>query len=573
MKKLLSYLKPYTKECLLAPLFKLLEAIFELLVPLVVVSLIDIGIANSDKPYIIKMTLVLVLLAAVGVVSACTAQYFSAKAAVGFAKTAKQGLFKHIQTLSATDHDKIGQATLITRLTSDMDKMQSGVNLFLRLLLRSPFIVFGAAIMAFMVDWKAAILFVIIIPILTLVIYLLMYFSIPLYKKVQEKLDGVLRITRENLVGARVIRAFNRGESEQDEFNAQNAFLYKTQKVAGVISALMNPVTMVVVNLGIIALIYTGAIRVSVGILTQGAVIALVNYMNQILVELIKLINLIITLSRALSSGKRIEEIFNKKPSIEEGNIGKFEDSDVAIEFKNVNLRYYEDRANILNDISFSLNKGETLGIIGPTGSGKSSLAQLMIRLYEVTDGSVELMGHNVKDYTFDAIRSNVSYALQETKLFKGSIKDNILFGNLSASEEEIEKALAISQAKEFVDKKGLDSLVEQGGKNLSGGQKQRLSIARAIIKNPKLLILDDSTSALDFRTEANLKKAIKEMDLTQVIISQRASSVMHADLILVLDNGVIVGKGKHEELLLNCPLYEEIYSIQHPKEKGGSNE
>lgn len=581
MKSLLKYIKDYKKESVLAPLFKMLEASFELMVPLVMASIIDRGIANADTSYIIKMGLILVLLAAVGLISAVTAQYFSAKAAVGFATKLRSALFSHIQGLSYTELDTVGTNTLITRMTSDVNQLQNGVNLTLRLLLRSPFIVFGAMIMAFTVDVKAALVFVVAIPLLSIVVFGIMIVSMPLYKKVQAALDKILGRTRENLAGARVIRAFTNEEAEIAEFEQENELLLNTQVFVGKISAAMNPVTYSIVNVALVVLLWTGAIRVDSGIITQGAVVALVNYMSQILVELVKMANLIIQLTKALACAKRVESIFAITSSMSDGTVKKNDTSvinkertgkNVAIVFDHVCLTYSGGGDESLTDINFTVQKGETVGIIGGTGSGKTSVINLIPRFYDATKGHVLIDGVNVKDYEISGLREQIGIVPQKAVLFKGSIKDNLLWGNENATEEDLEKALEISQAKEFVDTKEgrLDFMVAQGGKNLSGGQKQRLTIARAIVRNPQILILDDSASALDFATDAKLRQAIKGMknDMSVIIVSQRASSIQYADKIIVMDDGRMAGVGTHEQLLAENEIYQEIYYSQFPKEK-----
>lgn len=575
MKSLLKYIKDYKKESVLAPLFKMLEASFELMVPLVMASIIDRGIANADTSYIIKMGLILVLLAAVGLISAVTAQYFSAKAAVGFATKLRSALFSHIQGLSYTELDTVGTNTLITRMTSDVNQLQNGVNLTLRLLLRSPFIVFGAMIMAFTVDVKAALVFVVAIPLLSIVVFGIMIVSMPLYKKVQAALDKILGRTRENLAGARVIRAFTNEEAEIAEFEQENELLLNTQVFVGKISAAMNPVTYIIVNVALVVLLWTGAIRVDSGIITQGAVVALVNYMSQILVELVKMANLIIQLTKALACAKRVEGIFAITSSMSEKNdtgvinkegAGK----NAAIVFDHVCLTYSGGGDESLTNINFTVQKGETVGIIGGTGSGKTSVVNLIPRFYDATKGRVLIDGVDVKDYEITGLREQIGIVPQKAVLFKGSIKDNLLWGNENATEEDLEKALEISQAKEFVDTKEgrLDFMVAQGGKNLSGGQKQRLTIARAIVRNPQILILDDSASALDFATDAKLRQAIKGMknDMSVIIVSQRASSIQYADKIIVMDDGEMAGIGTHEQLLAENEIYQEIYYSQFPK-------
>lgn len=591
MKKLLVFLKDYKKETVLAPLFKLLEASFELLVPLVMAAIIDKGIGNADRGYIGRMCFVMIMLGVVGLVCSITAQYFAAKAAVGFAAKMKHALFAHIQSLSFTEMDTVGTSTLITRMTSDSNQVQNGVNMVLRLFLRSPFIVFGAMVMAFTIDVKAALVFVVTIPLLSVVVFGIMMLTMPLYKKVQGGLDRVLGITRENLTGVRVLRAFNKEENEIDRFETSNNTLTSMQKHVGKISALMNPVTYVIINGAIIVLVWTGAWRVENGIITQGAVVALVNYMSQILVELIKLANLIITITKAIACGNRIQSIFEIESSMKDGNgcqddghrdsvsgqdtgaVGKKAlDRLPSVEFDHVCLTYKNAGAESLTDVSFKAYRGETIGIIGGTGSGKSSLVNLIPRFYDATKGQVLVSGKNVKDYSLEELRRKVGMVLQKAVLFKGTIRENLRWGKEDATEEELLRALDISQAREFVDTKdgGLDAPVAQGGKNLSGGQKQRLTIARALVRNPEILILDDSASALDFATDARLRKAIKEMDEgpTVFIVSQRASSIRYADQIIVMDDGEVAGIGTHEELLENCPAYQEIYYSQFEKRK-----
>jgi ABC-type multidrug transport system fused ATPase/permease subunit len=575
MKSLLKYIKDYKKESILAPLFKMLEASFELMVPLVMAAIIDTGIANQDKNYIFKMGGVLVLLALVGLISAVTAQYFSARAAVGFATKLRTALFSHIQSLSYTELDTIGTSTLITRMTSDVNQLQNGVNLTLRLLLRSPFIVFGAMIMAFTVDVKAALIFVVAIPLLAIVVFGIMIVSMPLYKKVQAALDKILGRTRENLAGARVIRAFGNEQSEINAFEKENELLLNTQVFVGKISAAMNPVTYIIVNIALVVLLYTGAIRVDAGIITQGAVVALVNYMSQILVELVKMANLIIQLTKALACAKRVEAIFDKKPSMKNG-LNKSENTNnntsEAINFENVGLTYSGAGDESLSDINFNVNKGETIGIIGGTGSGKSSIVNLIPRFYDATRGNIRIFGNNIVDYDIEFLRSKIGIVPQKAVLFAGTIKENLLWGNENATDEDIEQALEISQSKEFVDTKEgrLDFKIAQGGKNLSGGQKQRLTIARALVRKPEILILDDSASALDYATDAKLRTAIKHKlnNMTVIIVSQRASSIQHADKIIVLDDGKMAGIGTHAELLENNQIYQEIYYSQFPKQE-----
>lgn len=575
MKKLLVYLKDYKKESILGPSFKLLEVLFELMVPLVVARMIDVGIDGGNKEYIIKMFFVLIALGLTGLISAITAQYFAARAAVGFAKKLRHSLFCHIQSLSFSEIDKIGTSSLITRMTSDINQVQSGVNMTLRLLLRSPFVVFGAMIMAFTIDVKAAWIFVVTIPLLTIVIFGIMLLCIPKYRKVQEKLDKVLEITRENLTGIRVIRAFCREKEEKKEFDKRNEELSVVQKLVGRISGLMNPLTYVMINVAIAILVWQGAIRVNAGVLTQGAVIALYNYMSQILVELIKLANLILNMTKSFACGNRIQAIFEIKPGItkESGNINLQDGSmtDVFVEFKGVHFAYEDSREDALSNISFSVRKGEMIGIIGGTGSGKTSLVHLIPRYYDVTKGEVRINGKNVKDYPLVSLREKVAVVLQKSVLFKGTIRDNLKWGKKDATDEEIYKALTIAQAQDVVEKKeeGLDYVLEQGGKNLSGGQRQRLTIARALLCEPDILILDDSASALDYATDANLRKAIQDMKNrpTTFIVSQRTSSIQNADKIIVLEDGELVGIGKHEQLLNHCKIYQEIYYSQFKKE------
>lgn len=579
MKKLLVYLKDYKKESILGPLFKLLEASFELIVPLVMATIIDVGVKNADKAYIMKMCLVLVLLAVIGLTCSITAQYFAAKAAVGFSTKLRHALFEHIESLSFAEMDEVGTSTLMTRMTSDVNQVQNGVNLFLRLLLRSPFIVFGAMIMAFTVDVKAALVFVVAIPLLSIVVFGIMLVSIPLFKKVQGALDGVLGITRENLTGSRVIRAFNKEETEIGKFNEKNDALTKIQLYVGRISALMNPITFAIVNMATLVLIWKGAIRVDNGFITQGEVVALVNYMSQILVELVKLANLIININKSIACGNRIQTILELQPSVTDEKAISAQnnssmDSSYEVEFDHVGLAYGKVKEEALTDIHFSVKKGQTIGIIGGTGSGKSSVVNLIPRFYDVTSGSVKVNGKDVREYTLSDLRSKVGTVLQKAVLFKGTIRENLQWGNPDATEEEMQQALAVAQAKEFVDTKegGLDYEIEQGGKNLSGGQRQRLTIARAVVKKPEILILDDSASALDFATDAKLRMAIREMEgeMTVFIVSQRAASLQYADQIIVLDDGHIAGMGTHQELLQNCEVYQEIYYSQFKREAGG---
>ena len=585
MKKLLVYLKDYKKESVLGPLFKLLEATFELIVPLVMAAIIDTGVATGDKSYIMKMCMVLVLLAVIGLTCSITAQYFAAKAAVGFATKLRHALFAHIESLSFTEMDTVGTATLITRMTSDVNQVQNGVNLVLRLFLRSPFIVFGAMVMAFTIDVKAALVFVVTIPLLSIIVFGIMLISIPLYKKVQSALDKVLGITRENLTGSKVIRAFNKEDDEKVHFNENNDLLTRAQIYVGKISALMNPLTYVIINGAIVVLVWTGAVRVDNGYITQGEVVALINYMSQILVELVKLANLIININKSIACGNRIQSIFEMQPSITDGSGQKVdkvqtdtadrsEEAEYAVEFSHVGLTYAGAGDESLTDIDFKVKKGETIGIIGGTGSGKSSVVNLIPRFYDVTSGFIKVDGKDVKDYPLEELRGKIGTVLQKAVLFHGTIRENLKWGNPDATEEDLNRAITVAQAKEFVDNKEgrLDFEIEQGGKNLSGGQRQRLTIARAVVKKPEILILDDSASALDFATDAALRKAIREMEgeTTVFIVSQRAASIQHADRIVVLDDGKIVGLGTSEELLESCEVYQEIYNSQFKKQEGG---
>ena len=567
MKKLLVYLKDYIKESILGPLFKLLEALFELFVPLVIAAIIDTGIENGDTGYIIKMCLVLVLLGFVGLAFSITAQYFAAKASVGFVSKIRHVLFGHIQSLSYSELDQIGTSTLITRMTSDMNQVQNGMNLALRLLLRSPFVVFGAMIMAFTIDVPSAMIFVYVTIVLLIVVFGIMLGSIPLYKKVQQKLDAVMTVTRENLTGVRVIRAFCKEDEETDDFINKNNELTASQKFVGKISALMNPVTYVIINLAIIWLIHTGAVRVEAGILTQGAVVALYNYMSQILVELIKLANLIINITKSIACGNRIQAVLDIKPDLESGSSSCNKGS---VEFDHVNLRYKNAGADSLSDISFTAAKGETIGIIGGTGSGKSSLVNLIPRFYDAASGEVKVGGVNVKDMDVEQLREKIGVVPQKAVLFHGTIRENMQWGVTNASDDEIMEAIEAAQGLDVIKAKGgLDCEIEQGGKNLSGGQRQRLTIARALIKKPEILILDDSASALDFATDAALRKSLRELDYhpTVFIVSQRTSSIQHADRIIVLDDGAAVGIGTHDELMKSCSVYQEIYNSQFKKE------
>ena len=573
MKSLLVYLKDYKKETVLAPFFKMLEASFELFVPLVMAAMIDTGITNGDKGYILKMGGVLVLLAIVGLTCSVTAQFFSARAAVGFATKLRHALFSHIQGLSYTELDTMGTSTLITRMTSDVNQLQNGVNLTLRLLLRSPFIVFGAMIMAFTVDVKAALIFVVTIPLLSIVVFGIMIISMPLYKKVQAALDKVLGRTRENLAGARVIRAFCKEDEEIEEFTKDNEQLLQMQVFVGKISAAMNPVTYIIVNGALVVLLWTGAIRVDEGIITQGAVVALVNYMSQILVELVKLANLIIQITKALACAKRIEGVFAVENSqqMKECTVSE-ETADDMVCFDHVSLTYHGGGEESLTEIDFKVKKGQTIGIIGGTGSGKTSIVNLIPRFYDATKGKVLIKGKDVMSYDMAELRNMIGIVPQKAVLFHGTIRENLLWGNENATDAEIEQAIEIAQAKEFLDTKEgrLDFRVAQGGKNLSGGQKQRLTIARAIVRNPEILILDDSASALDFATDAKLRKAIREMtdDMTVFIVSQRTSSIQHADQIIVMEDGEIAGIGTHEWLLAENEVYQEIYYSQYERKE-----
>ncbi len=573
MKKLLVYLKDYKKESVCAPLFKMLEATFELFVPLVMAAIIDNGIANRDMPYVLRMGVLLIALGLIGLVCSITAQYFAAKAAVGFSTRLKHALFEHIQSLSFTEIDTLGTSTMITRMTSDANQVQNGVNMVLRLFLRSPFIVFGAMIMAFTIDVKAAMIFVVTIPLLSVVVFGIMMITMPMYKKVQAYLDRVLGTTRENLTGARVIRAFNKEQEEIDSFEEKNSALANMQLFVGKISALTNPVTYVIINVATLVLLYTGAIRVDAGTITQGEVVALVNYMSQILIELVKLANLIITITKALACANRIESVFEIQSGMEwEQKTGsKTQEKEYVVDFDHVSLTYAGASAESLTDIDFKVKKGETIGIIGGTGSGKSSLVNMIPRFYDATKGQVRIDGKDVREYSMEELRQKIGVVLQKAVLFQGTIRENLLWGKTDATEEELNRALETAQAKEFVDQKEgrLDAMVAQAGKNLSGGQRQRLTIARALVGNPEILILDDSSSALDYATDAALRKAIRGMgkDMTVFIVSQRASSIQYADQIIVLDDGGMVGLGTHEQLLENCEVYQEIYYSQFPKE------
>lgn len=567
MKKLLPYLNGYKREAISAPLFKIIEAIFELLVPYVVAAIVDKAIPSGSRGYVAGYCGILVLLGAVGLASTLAAQYFSAKSAVGFSANLRKALYDHIQSLGFADLDKLGTSTLITRLTSDINQVQTGLNLTLRLLMRSPFIVFGAMIMAFTIDAKAALIFVAVIPILSVIVFGVMLWCIPLYSKVQARLDKVLLLTRENLTGARVVRAFCKEDEEIGEFTSRNEELTTTQKRVGWISGVMNPLTYVVVNFGIILLIYTGALKVESGVLTQGMVIALYNYMSQILVELVKLANLIINITKSVACAKRISAVLETEPSMTDGDVKQGLENSPAVEFKNVCFKYFGSQENSLDGISFALNRGETLGVIGSTGCGKSTLVNLIPRFYDATDGEVLVDGVDTRNYNLEALRDKVGIVMQKAVMFKGSVRDNMRMGTPNADDGQIKEALESAQALDFVMEKdgGLDFEIEQNGRNLSGGQQQRLSIARALVKRPSILILDDSSSALDYATDAKLRIAIRNLAFhpAVVLVSQRVSSVMHADKILVLDDGNPVGLGTHEELLSGCAEYREIYESQ----------
>lgn len=566
MIKLLRFLKNYKKETILAPLFKMLEAAFDLMVPLVVAQIIDKGISNNDIGYVWKMGGVLLLLAFVGLAFSLTAQYFAAKAAAGFGKELRHSLFSHIQKLSYTQLDNQGTSTLITRMTSDVNQVQSQVNMAIRLLLRSPFIVFGAMVMAFFVDVKTATVFAVAIPVLSVIVYGIMLITIPLYKKVQSKLDTVMASTRENLSGTRVIRAFNKQEEEIARYNEENVILNKFQIFAGKISTVMNPATYIVINVATIAILWIGGERVDTGRLTQGQVVALVNYMSQILVELIKLANLIINLTKAFACGRRIQDVFEIEAGMSDGSIMKGMDDNIAVEFENVSLKYEGAGEASIENVTFKALKGQTIGIIGGTGSGKTSLINMIPRFYDATEGTVKINGVDVKEYKKEVLEDMVGIVPQKALLFKGTIRSNLLWGNEFAKEEDLIDALKMSQSYDFVMGKegGMDADVSQRGKNFSGGQKQRLTIARALVEKPEILILDDSSSALDNATDAKLRKELKNLkDTTVFMVSQRTSSIMDADQIIVLDDGQVVGMGTHDSLLNNCAIYKEIYESQ----------
>lgn len=580
MKRLMMYLKDYKKESILAPLFKLLEAFFELMVPLVMANIIDYGISNRNMGYIGKMGLLLLLLGVVGLASSITAQFFAAKAAVGVSTKLRQALFDHIEDLSFTDIDKAGTSTMITRMTSDVNQVQSGINMTLRLFLRSPIIVFGAMIMAFTIDVKCALIFVVAIPLLSIVVFGIILSTIPMYKKVQSRLDQVLGITRENLTGVRVIRAFHQEAKEEERFRENNEALSAMQIFVGKISACMNPVTYVIVNGAIIALIYTGAVQVNIGNLSQGEVVAIINYMNQILVELVKLANLIVTMTKALACAERVASVFDIGADavyvgVQDQKLAdKVDKSAPFLDFKHVSLTYQGAGAPTLQDMNFTVNRGDTVGIIGGTGSGKTSLVNLIPGFYPATEGEILLEGRDIRTMSDEELRGRIGVVPQKAVLFKGTIRSNLQWGKPDATEEEMWKALELAQASEVVEGKDgkLDATVAQNGKNFSGGQRQRLTIARALVRNPEILILDDSASALDYATDAKLRAAIRTLEdkTTTFIVSQRASTIRHADKIIVLDDGEIAGMGTHDELLKDCTVYQEIYYSQYPEQRGG---
>lgn len=574
------YLKDYKKESILAPLFKLLEAFFELMVPLVMANIIDYGISNRNMGYIGKMGLLLLLLGVVGLASSITAQFFAAKAAVGVSTKLRQALFDHIEDLSFTDIDKAGTSTMITRMTSDVNQVQSGINMTLRLFLRSPIIVFGAMIMAFTIDVKCALIFVVAIPLLSIVVFGIILSTIPMYKKVQSRLDQVLGITRENLTGVRVIRAFHQEAKEEERFRENNEALSAMQIFVGKISACMNPVTYIIVNGAIIALIYTGAVQVNIGNLSQGEVVAIINYMNQILVELVKLANLIVTMTKALACAERVASVFDIGADavyvgVQDQKLAdKVDKSAPFLDFKHVSLTYQGAGAPTLQDMNFTVNRGDTVGIIGGTGSGKTSLVNLIPGFYPATEGEILLEGRDIRTMSDEELRGRIGVVPQKAVLFKGTIRSNLQWGKPDATEGEMWKALELAQASEVVDGKPgkLDATVAQNGKNFSGGQRQRLTIARALVRNPEILILDDSASALDYATDAKLRAAIRTLEdkTTTFIVSQRASTIRHADKIIVLDDGEIAGVGTHDELLKDCTVYQEIYYSQYPEQRGG---
>ena len=580
MKRLMMYLKDYKKESILAPLFKLLEAFFELMVPLVMANIIDYGISNRNMGYIGKMGLLLLLLGVVGLASSITAQFFAAKAAVGVSTKLRQALFDHIEDLSFTDIDKAGTSTMITRMTSDVNQVQSGINMTLRLFLRSPIIVFGAMIMAFTIDVKCALIFVVAIPLLSVVVFGIILSTIPMYKKVQSRLDQVLGITRENLTGVRVIRAFHQEAKEEERFRENNEALSAMQIFVGKISACMNPVTYIIVNGAIIALIYTGAVQVNIGNLSQGEVVAIINYMNQILVELVKLANLIVTMTKALACAERVASVFDIGADavyvgVQDQKLAdKVDKSAPFLDFKHVSLTYQGAGAPTLQDMNFTVNRGDTVGIIGGTGSGKTSLVNLIPGFYPATEGEILLEGRDIRTMSDEELRGRIGVVPQKAVLFKGTIRSNLQWGKPDATEGEMWKALELAQASEVVDGKPgkLDATVAQNGKNFSGGQRQRLTIARALVRNPEILILDDSASALDYATDAKLRAALRTLEdkTTTFIVSQRASTIRHADKIIVLDDGEIAGMGTHDELLKDCTVYQEIYYSQYPEQRGG---
>ena len=572
MRKLLKYMKSYTLESVLGPLFKLLEASFELFVPLVMAAIIDTGIAQGDNGYILRMCGVLAALAVIGLVCSITAQYFAARASVGFATKIRSACFAHIQSLSFAQQDKLGVSTLITRMTSDINQVQSGMNLALRLLLRSPFVVFGAMVMAFTIDVKAALVFVVTIPLLSVVVFGLMLWSIPMYKKVQKRLDGVLSLTRESLTGVRVVRAFCQEKDIEQDFVEKNDALTTLQKLVGKVTGLMNPVTYAIINLGIVALIWVGALRVDAGILTQGQVVALYNYMSQILVELVKLASLIISITKAMACASRVSAVMDVQPDMVSGDAIPESEGEEAVRFDNVTLNYSGSGAPELHGVSFTALRGQTIGVIGGTGAGKSTLVGLIPRFYDATEGRVMVDGTDVRDYPLEELRRRVGVVPQKAVLFKGSIRENMKWGDPDATDEQIWAALEAAQARDVVESKedGLDAVIAQGGRNLSGGQRQRLTIARALVRQPEILILDDSASALDYATDLKLRQALRKLPgrPTVFIVSQRTSSIAHADCIIVLDEGGVVGMGTHAQLLENCPVYQEIYYSQYEKKE-----
>lgn len=570
MKYLLPFFKQYKKESILAPLFKMLEALFDLIVPLVVAKIIDKGIMQGDVPYILKNFAILIIMALLGLLSSFTAQYFAAKAAIGTSASLRHKLLKHIQGLSFSELDSLGSSTLITRMTADVNQVQNGINMFLRLFLRSPFIVFGAMIMAFSINFDIALIFAAVIPILFIIVFGIMFITKPKYKKQQHQLDTVTGAARENLEGVRVIRAFGKENDEKTSFDKENSYLSSLQLNAGNIGALMNPLSYIAINAAIILILWFGAVKVNSGTLLSGNVIALINYLSQILVELVKLANLIVLLSKAVVSSSRIGHILDTKSTMQYGNISSGSSKE-AVRFENVSLRYHKGGENSLTDISFCADKGNTIGIIGGTGSGKSSLVNLIARFYDASSGNVYFMGHNIKEWQRAALRSKIAVVMQKTQLFAGTVRSNLLYGNPDADDKEMWEALKIAQAEEFVKQKegGLDAVIEQGGRNLSGGQKQRLSVARAVIAKPDVLILDDSSSALDYATDAAMRRAIANLDNkpTMFIVSQRTAAIENADKILVLEDGRLAGCGTHKELLENCAVYSEIYKSAHTKE------